>query len=124
VEHFLVQSALKHGRGSMDLSQEAQRALLQHPWPGNVRELENLIERAVVTCRHSTIELHDLFIGHPLEQSKNDLSTIGKIARQEAERSRILQALQDAKGEKTRAARVLGISRSSLYNKLRDYGIS
>lgn len=124
VEHFLVQSALKNGRASMDLSQEAHQALLQHPWPGNVRELENLIERVVVTCRQSTIELHDLCIGHPLEQSKNDLGTIGKIARQEAERSRILQALQDAKGDKTRAARVLGISRSSLYNKLRDYRIS
>ena len=124
VTHFLAQSAGKHGRGSMYLSPDALQALIQHPWPGNVRELENLIERVVVTCQGSTINVNDLFADHPLEQSTGDLGTIGKIARQEAERSRILQALRDAKGDKTRAARILSISRSSLYNKLRDYNIS
>jgi len=124
VTHFLAQSAGKHGRASMHLSPDALQALLQHPWPGNVRELENLIERVVVTCQGSTIKVHDLFADHPLEHSTGDLGTIGKIARQEAERSRILQVLRDAKGDKTRAARILGISRSSLYNKLRDYNIS
>jgi DNA-binding NtrC family response regulator len=124
VQHFLAQSAGKHGRVSMRLSPDAQQALVQHPWPGNVRELENLIERVVVTCQDSTIKVNDLFADHPLELSTSDLGTIGKIARQEAERSRILQALRDAKGDKTRAARFLSISRSSLYNKLRDYHIS
>jgi two-component system response regulator AtoC len=124
VKHFLAQSAGKHGRASMHLSLDAQQALVQHPWPGNVRELENLIERVVVTCQNSTIKVNDLFADHPLEHSTSDLGTIGKIARQEAERSRILQALRDAKGDKTRAARFLNISRSSLYNKLRDYHIS
>jgi two-component system response regulator AtoC len=124
VEHFLAQSAGKHGRASMHLSPDAQQALVQHPWPGNVRELENLIERVVVTCRDSTINVNDLFADHPLEYSTSDLGTVGKIARQEAERSRILQALREAKGDKTRAARFLSISRSSLYNKLRDYNIS
>ncbi|MBA3964928.1 MAG: sigma-54-dependent Fis family transcriptional regulator, partial [Nitrospirales bacterium] len=87
-------------------------------------ELENVIERVVVTCRHSTIEVKDLFADYPLQPDKGDLSSIGKIARQEAEGSRILQALRDAKGDKTRTARALSISRSSLYNKLRDYHIS
>lgn len=124
VKHFLAQSAGKQGRVSMHLSPDAQQALVRHPWPGNVRELENLIERVVVTCQSSTINVSDLFADHPLEHSTGDLGTIGKIARQEAERSRILQALRDAKGDKTRAARFLSISRSSLYNKLRDYRIS
>jgi two-component system response regulator AtoC len=124
VKHFLAQSVRKHGRASMHLSLDAQQALVHHPWPGNVRELENLIERVVVTCQNSTIKVNDLFADHPLELSTSDLGTIGKIARQEAERSRILQALRDAKGDKTRAARFLSISRSSLYNKLRDYNIS
>lgn len=124
VKHFLAQSAGKQGRVSMHLSPDAQQALVQHAWPGNVRELENLIERVVVTCQSSTINVHDLFADHPLQTAKSDLGTIGKIARQEAERSRILQALRDAKGDKTRAARILSISRSSLYNKLRDYNIS
>jgi two-component system response regulator HydG len=124
VKYFLAQSARKHGRASMDLSPDAQQALVQHRWPGNVRELENLIERVVVTCQRPTIEVSDLFAEHPLDQSQNDLGMIGKIARQEAERSRILQALREAKGDKTRAARGLSISRSSLYNKLREYKIS
>ncbi len=124
VKYFLVQCARKHGRDPMHISPDAQTALVHHSWPGNVRELENLIERVVVTCPNSTIEVKDFFADRPLRPDKSDLSSIGKIARQEAERSRILQALRDAKGDKTRAARALSISRSSLYNKLRDYHIS
>ncbi|MBA3611390.1 MAG: sigma 54-interacting transcriptional regulator [Nitrospirales bacterium] len=124
LKYFLVQCARKHGRDPMRVSPDAQTALVQHPWPGNVRELENVIERVVVTCRHSTIEVKDLFADYPLQPDKSDLSSIGKMARQGAERSRILQALRDAKGDKTRTARALSISRSSLYNKLRDYHIS
>lgn len=124
VKYFLEQCARKHGREPMHLSPDAQTALVHHSWPGNVRELENLIERVVVTCPHSTIEVKDFFADHSLQPDKSDLSSIGKTARQEAERSRILQALRNAKGDKTRAARDLNISRSSLYNKLRDYHIS
>jgi two-component system response regulator HydG len=124
VEHFLRWSAHKHGRAPMGLNQEAQLALVQHPWPGNVRELENVIERGVVTCAHSILGPEDLFINHKGKPEKNDLNRIGKVARQEAERDHILQALAKAKGDKTRAARLLNISRSSLYNKLRTYQIS
>ncbi|MEX2492600.1 MAG: sigma 54-interacting transcriptional regulator [Nitrospirales bacterium] len=124
VEHFLRWSVQKHGRVPMSVSSEAQLALEQHQWPGNVRELENVIERGVVTCRHSILGPGDLFVEHKGKEEKNDLNLIGKVARQEAERSQILQALRDAKRDKTRAARLLNISRSSLYNKLRDYNIS
>ena len=124
VEHFLQWSAHKHGRTAMSVSQEAQLVLVQHHWPGNVRELENVIERGVVTCHHSLLKPEDLLIDHNGKKEKNDLNRIGKVARQEAERTQILQVLRDAKGDKTRAARLLSISRSSLYNKLRDYNIS
>ncbi len=124
VGHFLRWSIQKHGRAPMSVSHEAQLALVQHQWPGNVRELENVIERGVVTCQHSILGPEDLFIEYKGREEKNDLNRIGKVARQEAERSQILQALHDAKGDKTRAARLLNISRSSLYNKLRDCKIS
>jgi two-component system response regulator AtoC len=124
VGHFLRRSAQKHGRSPMSVSQDAQLALVQHLWPGNVRELENVIERGVVTSCHSILEPEDLFIEHQGTQGKNDLNEIGKAARQEAERGQILQALRDTKGDKTRAARLLNISRSSFYNKLRDCQIS
>lgn len=124
VDHFLGLSAQKHGYALKRLSEEAHVALVQHQWPGNVRELENVIERAIVTCQHAELGAHDFFIEHAPNPKKSDLRTIAKVARQEVERSQILQALRDAKGDKTRAARLLKISRSSLYNKLRDCNIS
>ena len=108
----------------MRVSQEGLLALVQHQWPGIVRESENVIEQGVVTCHHSILRPEDLFSEHKEKQEKSDLNKIGKVARQEAERSQILQALRDAKGDKTHAARLLSISRSSLYNKLRAYRLS
>ncbi len=124
VDHFLGFSAQRHGYAPKRLSEEARVALVQHQWPGNVRELENVIERAIVTCQHAVLGAHDFFIEHAPNPKKSDLRTIAKVAKQEVERSQILQALRDAKGDKTRAARLLKISRSSLYNKLRDCNIS
>jgi two-component system, NtrC family, response regulator HydG len=125
VNHFLTQSALKHNRLSLRISAEAETALVLHAWPGNVRELENLIERVVVTCTGPIIQSKDVFpqAAEDSNHSRN-LTMIGKHARQEAERLRILEALREAKGDRTKAARMLKISRSSLYNKLRDYHLS
>jgi len=122
-EYFLDRSTRQHGRQSLAMHSDAQRALWQYAWPGNVRELENLIERAVVTCRHSTIRASDLFGNQGSPGTTGDLNVVSKAARQEAERDHILQALSETKGDKTRAARLLKISRSNLYNKLRLYHI-
>ncbi len=122
--HFLKEAIHQHGRPLMTLHPDAQRALVQHSWPGNVRELENVIERAVVTSRTAIIQVSDLFGSRKEAHADGDLSTVSQAARREAERGHILQALSKAKGDKTRAARLLKISRSSLYNKLRTYNIS
>ncbi len=125
VKHFLDASIRQHRRSPLKIHPEAQRALERYHWPGNVRELENLLERAVVTCRTSMIQLSDIFGEEAATFSTNgDLPTVSRTARQAAERDRILQALSETKGDKTRAARLLKISRSSLYNKLRNYHIS
>lgn len=124
VNHFLNSSSRRHGRPSLTLHPEALRSLLQYPWAGNVRELENLIERAVVTCRHSVLQSTDFFAQKDQSSLNGDLNTVSQTARQVAERDHILQALAKTKGDKTRAARLLKISRSSLYNKLRTYHIS
>jgi len=120
-EYFLDRLTRQHGRLSLTIHPDAQRALSHYAWPGNVRELENLVERAVVTCRHSTIQASDLFGHQGVPSTKGDLSVVNKAARQEAERDRILQTLAETQGDKTRAARLLKISRSNLYNKLRLY---
>ena len=122
VNHFLDRSNHEHGRKTLTVASEALLALKQYAWPGNVRELENVIERAVVTCPHSPIRITDFFGNQdPPPGVNGDLSSVSKAARESAERDRILQALSDTQGDKTRAARLLKISRSNLYNKLRTY---
>jgi len=125
VKYFLDRSTRQHSRTSLTVQSDALRALDQYNWPGNVRELENLVERVVVTCPHSTIHATDFFGNQAILHGTNgDLNTVSKAARQTAERERILQALFETQGDKTRTARLLKISRSNLYNKLRTYQIS
>lgn len=121
VKHFLTHSMQQHRQVPLTVNPEAMRALDQYSWPGNVRELENLIERAVVTCQNATIQVKDFFGKLEMPRTDGDLSSVSKAARQAAERDRILQALTETQGDKTRAARLLKISRSNLYNKLRTY---
>lgn len=126
VNHFLSKSALMHSRSMPGISPEVLQGLVQQQWPGNVRELENLIERLVVTSSGPMIHASEVAgqgSGGFQAHTKN-LKAIGQTARQEAERLRILEALREANGDRTRTARILKISRSSLYNKLRDYKIT
>ncbi len=122
--HFVYASSRRHGRSSLTVDPEALRALSKYAWPGNVRELENLIERAVVICRHTVLRTTDFFDQKDRSSLNGDLNSVSQAARQVAERDHILQTLAKTKGDKTRAARLLKISRSSLYNKLRTYQIS
>ncbi|MCA9465872.1 MAG: sigma-54-dependent Fis family transcriptional regulator, partial [Nitrospira sp.] len=126
VRHFLAKSSARHNRSLPSASPEILKFLVQQPWAGNVRELENLIERLVVTSAGSVIHMEKL-VGQGNGGGglpEKNLKSIGKSARQDAERLRILDALREANGDRTRTARILKISRSSLYNKLRDYQIS
>jgi two-component system response regulator HydG len=97
-------------------------ALTRYSWPGNVRELENVMERLVVLVRSGRVELRDL--PATVRQGMTDIrlrSAPGTL--QELERVRIVDALEQADGNKKLAARRLGIHRSTLYAKLRRYGL-
>jgi two-component system, NtrC family, response regulator HydG len=122
VVKFIADSCQRHRQQLRQVSEEAMRALSAAPWPGNVRELQHYIERAVVTTTHAELSCADLIelCGHA---QGTDLRTIGRGAARQAERARILQALQQTSGNRLQAARVLKISRASLYNKLRELGI-
>ncbi len=122
--HFLQRSVRQHRRGTLTFHADVLPALSSYLWPGNVRELENIIERAVVTSQQSTIHLADVFGKKNVQYRSRDLQSVSKAARQMAERNRILQVLSETRGDKTRAARLLKISRSGLYNKLRMYNLS
>ena len=122
-EHFLARAARKLGR-ALRLSPEAVERLLRYPWPGNVRELENAIERAAILARRDTITPEDL---PPHVSAGLQLGPSPALPRQttlaEAERIQILQTLERFGRNHSGAAEALGIGRTTLWRKLKEYGI-
>jgi DNA-binding NtrC family response regulator len=109
-------------------SDEAMDALLRYPFPGNVRELENLVQRAALLCRSPQIGLEDLpELRPPAASRANDLSALLDlplpVALERLERMLVEGALLQAGGNKSEAARRLGIHRQQLYAKLRELGL-
>ena len=122
-EHFLARSAGKLGR-TLRLSPGALERLLRYPWPGNVRELENAIERAAILARTETVEADDL---PPHVAAGLQLGPSPALPRQislaDAERAHILQTLERVGGSHSSAAEALGIGRTTLWRKLKEYGL-
>ena len=122
-EHFLARFAQRQGR-VLRLSAGATERLLRYAWPGNVRELENAMERLAILARDETIEPADLpaHVGAGLALG----AAPGLAAEQtlaEAERAHIIQILERYGWNHSRAAEALGIGRTTLWRKLKDYGI-
>lgn len=118
VEQFLAENAARVGRQAPPAIDAATRdALLVYPWPGNVRELKNLIDRACIFCDsdHLTPEM----LGLPEMSPDNNL----RSARDRAERTRIVEALELHAGQIQRTAEALGISRKTLWEKMKKLGI-
>ena len=116
-QHFLEEFARANGRRA-HLTPSAEKALLAYPWPGNVRELRNVLERAFIVCEGPSIGAEDLSLSNrePVPSvSTTDLGVLEKHA--------IAQAMRDVAGNKVRAAKKLGISRTQLYFRLRKYGL-
>ena len=136
VEHFLTQAGTGHAQGAKRLSQEVRDVLQQHPWPGNVRQLRNVIHACVVMARGAVIQLEDLpddFLNtrhdSPSRQSLDALAdlvvTSGDFSEEQPLEEALLAALAhrlvEALGSKAKAARMLGISKPTLYRRLRSY---
>ena len=124
-EHFVQRFALRAGKAITGISSEAQRKLLAYDWPGNVRQLENSMERAVALTRGEQIQPEDLpervlaFDGWSRAAEDVDLENV--LTLDQIERRQIERALRQAHGNKTRAAKALGIDRRTLYRKLDRY---
>jgi DNA-binding NtrC family response regulator len=128
VEHFLDAFAQAHGVARPTLLSTAQRALEAHPWPGNVRELANVVERLVVLSPGEQLgagavdrELGGAKTDDGAPPAPGELSLQGQV--QASERAAIQHALARARGNRSVAARLLGISRRTLYNKLAELGM-
>jgi two-component system response regulator HydG len=122
---LLVNSFLEkfsESRGALcTVSEEAMRRLMAYEWPGNVRELENAIERAVALSSGPIVHIADLpsNLQYSATESRPDADEV--VPLQELERRAILHALRETSGDKLAAARLLGIGKTTLYRKLKQY---
>ena len=122
-EHFRERSNARNQRSVARFSDAARETLLAHAWPGNVRELENLVEQAVVLADGDTIDIDLIPEEVSGERGPSDVLRIpvGTTLAQ-TERELILETLKKAGGNKTKAAKMLGIGVRTLYRKLEEYG--
>jgi len=120
-DHFLAQFVHRHGKRRLRFAEHALRLLLDYPWPGNVRELSNAVEHGAICAQHGVIEPEDLPFdirgGAPPPPPPHAEDS-------ERERRAILDAVAQAHGNRTLAARILGVDRSTLWRRMRRLGMS
>jgi DNA-binding NtrC family response regulator len=132
IDHFLRTKAERQGTNLRRFTAEARQALLEYPWPGNVRELENAIEYSLAIAVGEELGLEDLppeISASQMEPGTNDFKEVLEaymnetVPLAEIEKRYILSVLQQFGGNQVRAAAALGIDRSKLYRRLRQYGV-
>jgi two-component system response regulator AtoC len=138
VAHLLEKHRRRLGRGPCNIAPEALEALRAYDWPGNVRELENALERALILGRDDVVWLHDFpeairsgfarrekhihHAGTPITDAPAP-KPAGERPLREVEREHVLKTLEAVHGNKTAAARILGLDRKTLYRKLVQYRV-
>jgi transcriptional regulator with PAS, ATPase and Fis domain len=116
---LLAASFLREFCGAaVELTPAALAALCRHDWPGNVRELRNVLERAAIVCEGPLIDVEHLSLSVTEDVRPLSSTDLGVLERQAIE-----QALREVRGNKVRAAKQLGITRTQLYNRLKKYGL-
>ncbi|MEE9501858.1 MAG: sigma-54 dependent transcriptional regulator [Candidatus Aminicenantaceae bacterium] len=117
-EHFLKKYAEENSKDVINLSPEVIEFMLNYSWPGNVRELENMIEHGVILSTSNAVMMAELpqDIIHPTPTEEKTIEAVTKV--------HILNVLEETKGNISEAAKILGIQRMTLYNKLKKYGQS
>jgi len=125
VENLLEEIARRHGMPPCEIGPAALERLRRHRWPGNVRELSNVLERAVLMSDASVLEAADLERVLPAGRTVPGASGVPAFAAAvaSAEREAIRSALRSTQGNKSQAAKLLGISRAALYEKIAALGL-
>ncbi len=126
-DHFVRTLGARMGRGEPGLARDAREALLAHRWPGNIRELQNAIERALIVSEGGLITAAQLGLGGPRGGERDRPAALAGSANRSLpdwERQIVADALERAGGNRSRAARLLGLTRSQLYTRLKRYGLA
>jgi two-component system response regulator HydG len=126
-QHFLREFADENNKRVNDFTVDALQALMNYRWPGNVRELRTAIEHAVVLAKGETIALRDLPVAvrsgglSSAEREHRPVLGADALTVKDAERQLIIRALKEANGNRTQAAKRVGMSRRTLHRKLHTY---
>ena len=115
---FLQDIARSFGRPLAGLTAAAKRALLEHSWPGNVRELRNALERAAILSEGGLILPQHLVLPAGRQPATSRTTDLNVVERQTVE-----QVMRETRGNKSRAAKRLGLTRAQLNHRLRKYGL-
>jgi len=120
-KHFLSRFAKTYNRPAPELGREALAALEKHSWPGNVRELENCMHRAFLMHTGNMLDVADLALLPSTQKNQHSTEISAGMSIRDMERVLIKQTLDHVKGNRTEAAKLLGISIRTLRNKLHEY---
>jgi len=118
-DFFLRKYAAKYEKHGLKMNKAAQEKLLSYPWPGNIRELRHTMEKAVILNESSALSPEDFFLRPMVSSPLSD----EHLTLEEMEKQMILSALERNSGNLTRVAEKLGITRQTMYNKVRKYGL-
>jgi DNA-binding NtrC family response regulator len=114
-EFFLKKYAFKYNKSNLKINQLANEKLLKYSWPGNIRELQHTIEKAVIMSESNILKPDDFYLKHPFAVKSNDSFT----TLEDLEKQMIQQAIEKNNGNFTAAADQLGVTRQTLYNRLK-----
>jgi len=121
IEHFVRQYAQKYKHPARHVSSAAMEKLQLYRWPGNVRELKHAIERAIILSESPTLGPDDFPLPSDKSRGQDSFQDILKL--EDVERGVIEKVLHDHDGNVSRAARALGLTRASLYRRIKKYGL-
>jgi len=123
---FLERYAAKNRKDLKGFHPEVVRVFMHFPWPGNIRELENTVERAVILCQGEQISLQELpsqMLPDTVRPQQQDSRISAAPTLRDMEREMIRATLAEQKGNKSKSAKLLGIARQTLLNKIKEYGL-
>jgi DNA-binding NtrC family response regulator len=124
--YFLKRYAKKNKKDIRSIHPQAINFLMHHDWPGNIRELENCMERSVILCQGEQITVSELppqLIPRELQPSSAKTNPSSGLTLRDMERQMIQATLEETSGNKSQAAKQLGIARQTLLNKIKEYGL-